>query len=204
MLSALGTLTHDPSLAAITLMIRLAALAEAVGLRHAQQRAAQAAAARTATERLRSLTHPPTRSPQGGLAAPAHERWRSWQRWASQPSRMPGSRYRKATKRPRRTSRAHHPSAALQCRSDVGPPGSVQAAPPTHLSAAERRGHQGWLGGWEAGGGGRRFRLGTTRPASARLASASSVGGHGWQRQPLRIARPTSFVPAPCRVVRSS
>jgi len=28
MLSALGTLTHDPSLAAITLMIRLAALAQ--------------------------------------------------------------------------------------------------------------------------------------------------------------------------------
>ncbi len=58
--SALGTVSHDPSMAAITLVIRLAALAETVAdLRRAQRHAAQAAAARTAAERLRSLTHPP-------------------------------------------------------------------------------------------------------------------------------------------------
>ncbi|MGE5287656.1 MAG: hypothetical protein ACM3ML_10720 [Micromonosporaceae bacterium] len=57
LLSALGVATHDPSMWTITLVLRLAALTEAVAdLRQTQQHAAQAAAARTAAERLRSVT----------------------------------------------------------------------------------------------------------------------------------------------------
>ncbi len=69
MLSALGVVTHDPSLMAITLVIRLAALADAVAdLRHVQQHAAQAAAAKTAAERLRFLARPRTEPPPRGPA----------------------------------------------------------------------------------------------------------------------------------------
>ncbi len=55
---------HSRSASAVTLVIRLAALAETIAdLRQIQQRAAQAAAARTAAERLRSLTRPHTEPP---------------------------------------------------------------------------------------------------------------------------------------------
>src|SRR5260370_29011778 len=76
LLSALGTVTHDESLTAITLLIRLATLAEAVAdLRHVQRHAAQAAAARTAAERLRAATShytaPPRRRPAQTRPRPA-------------------------------------------------------------------------------------------------------------------------------------
>jgi hypothetical protein len=64
LLSALGAVTHDESLTAVILLIRLAALAEAVAdLRHVQRYAAQAAAARTAAERLRAAASPSTVPP---------------------------------------------------------------------------------------------------------------------------------------------
>jgi hypothetical protein len=59
LLSALAFLTGDRSMAPIMLITRLAALAEAVAeLRHAQQHAAQAAAALRAAEHLHAATHP--------------------------------------------------------------------------------------------------------------------------------------------------
>lgn len=75
LLSALGTLTHDPATTAITLVIRLAALAETVAvLRHAQRHAAQAAAARIASQRLRAAAGPQTQPPPRG---PGHPRPRT-------------------------------------------------------------------------------------------------------------------------------
>jgi hypothetical protein len=66
LLSALGMVTGDRTPAAIALILRLAALAEAIAdLRHAQQRAAQAAAARTAAERLRAAASPAAPPPAG-------------------------------------------------------------------------------------------------------------------------------------------
>lgn len=53
MLSRAAMLSHDPTAAQAALIVQLAALAEAViELRQAQQRAAQAAAARRAAEHL--------------------------------------------------------------------------------------------------------------------------------------------------------
>ena len=61
LLSALGMVTGDRTPTAIALILRLAALAETIAdLRHLQQRAAQAAAARTAAERLRAAASPHT------------------------------------------------------------------------------------------------------------------------------------------------
>jgi hypothetical protein len=75
LLSALGTTTRDESLTAITLLIRLAALAEAVvDLRHVQRHAAQAAAARTAAERLRAAASPHPAPPR---REPTHTRPRT-------------------------------------------------------------------------------------------------------------------------------
>jgi hypothetical protein len=67
LLSAAASVSGDPTLAQITLVTRLAALAEDIaGLREAQRHAAQAAAARQAAERLHAarctrITPPPTR-----------------------------------------------------------------------------------------------------------------------------------------------
>jgi hypothetical protein len=68
LIGALACTARDPALAPLVLIIRLAALAEAVAeLRDAQERAAQAAAARGAAERLHALArpapaaHPPAR-----------------------------------------------------------------------------------------------------------------------------------------------
>ncbi len=73
LLSAAAYLTHDPALRAIALVARLAAVAEAVAdLRRAQQHAAQAAAAKTAAERLRSAAGVRTVTQSNGPAqAPA-------------------------------------------------------------------------------------------------------------------------------------
>jgi hypothetical protein len=74
-LSALAYLTGDRALAPIVLITRLAALAEAVAeLRDTQQHAAQAAAARTAAERLHAAARPawpaqPRTAPRAGTAA---------------------------------------------------------------------------------------------------------------------------------------
>jgi hypothetical protein len=58
-LSAYAYLTHDRTLTPIVLIIKLAALAEAIAeLREAQQHAAQAAAARAAAERLYAAARP--------------------------------------------------------------------------------------------------------------------------------------------------
>ena len=55
LLSAFAFLTADPSFRPLVLITRLAALAEAIaGLRHSQQRAAQAASALSAAQRLRA------------------------------------------------------------------------------------------------------------------------------------------------------
>jgi hypothetical protein len=78
LISAYASLTGDRSLAPVVLLLRLAALAEAVAeLRDAQQRAAQAAAARAAAERLYAATRPapafpapaPRPDPQASTAA---------------------------------------------------------------------------------------------------------------------------------------
>jgi hypothetical protein len=69
LLSAFAFITADPSLRPLVLITRLAALAEAVaGLRQSQQRAAQAASALSAAQRLRAAagTHA---MPTGGNAA---------------------------------------------------------------------------------------------------------------------------------------
>jgi hypothetical protein len=72
LIGAVGYLTSDPAAAAIVLIIRLAALAEAVAeLRDAQQRAAQAAAARAAAEQLHALACPaPAARPPARHRAP--------------------------------------------------------------------------------------------------------------------------------------
>jgi hypothetical protein len=80
MIGALAHLTDDRTLAPLLLILRLAALAEAVaGLRAAQQRAAQATAARTAARRLHAAAAAP------GPAAPPRERPR-----APAPARLAG------------------------------------------------------------------------------------------------------------------
>ena len=64
LLSAAAFVTGDPTLTAAAFIARLGALAEAVAdLRQAQQRAAQAVAARTAAERLRAATRVPMPTP---------------------------------------------------------------------------------------------------------------------------------------------
>ncbi len=74
-MSAFAYLTSDRTLMPVILITRLAALAEAVaGLRESQQRAAQAAAALAAAERLHAaarpaLATPPTRPHAASLAA---------------------------------------------------------------------------------------------------------------------------------------
>jgi len=73
LISAYAYLTGDRTLTPVVLLVRLAALAEAVAeLRESQQRAAQAAAALRAAQHLRTATRPasPTRPP-GRPAAPA-------------------------------------------------------------------------------------------------------------------------------------
>lgn len=69
LLSAYGHLTSDPSFRPIVLITRLAALAEAIGaLRQTQERAAQAASALSAAERL----HAAERSYAGSAAGDRH------------------------------------------------------------------------------------------------------------------------------------
>jgi hypothetical protein len=66
LISAHAYLTGDPALTPVVLLVRLAALAEAVAeLRHSQQRAAQAAAALRAARHIRTAARsaPPTRPP---------------------------------------------------------------------------------------------------------------------------------------------
>ena len=66
LISAYAYLTGDPALTPVVLLVRLAALAEAVAvLRHSQQRAAQAAAALRAARHIRTAARPapPTRPP---------------------------------------------------------------------------------------------------------------------------------------------
>jgi len=66
LLSAYEYLTHDPSFRPIVLIVRLAALVEAIGaLRETQGCAAQAAAAFGAAERLRVAEEPYAMSPTG-------------------------------------------------------------------------------------------------------------------------------------------
>jgi hypothetical protein len=70
LISAYAYLTADRTLAPIVLLIRLAALAEAVAeLRESQQRAAQAAAALRAARHLRTATRPTPTRPPGRPAA---------------------------------------------------------------------------------------------------------------------------------------
>jgi hypothetical protein len=71
LISAYAYLTGDRALTPIMLLVRLAALAEAVvELRESQQRAAQAAAALGAARHLRTATRPPATRPPGRPAAP--------------------------------------------------------------------------------------------------------------------------------------
>jgi len=78
LLSALGMVTSDRTPTAIALILRPAALAETIAdLRQLQQRAAQAAAARTAAERLRAAASPNT-------APPTRERRQNRPRTAAQ------------------------------------------------------------------------------------------------------------------------
>ena len=59
LIGMLAYLNRDPALMPLVLITRLAALVEAVAeLRHAQQHATQAAAARTAAERLHAASRP--------------------------------------------------------------------------------------------------------------------------------------------------
>jgi len=69
-LSAAASVTGDPLIAQLRLILQLAALAEAViDLRTAQQHAAQASAARTAAERLYAARRPYTAPPASGVRA---------------------------------------------------------------------------------------------------------------------------------------
>ena len=72
LISAYAFLTEDRTLTPIVLLVRLAALAEAVAeLRQSQQRAAQAAAALRAARHLRTATRPaPAGRPPGRPATP--------------------------------------------------------------------------------------------------------------------------------------
>ena len=71
LISAYAYLTGDRTLTPVVLLVRLAALAEAVAeLRESQQRAAQAAAAHRAAQHLRTATRPPATRPPGRPAAP--------------------------------------------------------------------------------------------------------------------------------------
>jgi len=71
LISAYAYLTGDRTLTPVVLLVRLAALAEAVAeLRESQQRAAQAAAALRAAQHLRTATRPPATRPPGRPAAP--------------------------------------------------------------------------------------------------------------------------------------
>ena len=66
LISAYAHLTGDRTLTPVVLLVRLAALAEAVAeLRESQQRAAQAAAALRAARHLRTATRPPAARPPG-------------------------------------------------------------------------------------------------------------------------------------------
>ena len=70
LVSAYAYLTGDRTLTPVVLLVRLAALAEAVAeLRESQQRASQAAAALRAARHLRSATTPPATRPPGRPAA---------------------------------------------------------------------------------------------------------------------------------------
>ncbi len=69
LLAAAAFVTSDPTLTAVAFIARLGAHAEAVAdLRQAQQRAAQAVAARTAAERLRAAAGAPMQTPPYGPA----------------------------------------------------------------------------------------------------------------------------------------
>jgi hypothetical protein len=70
-ISAYAYLTGDRTLTPVVLLVRLAALAEAIAeLRESQQHAAQAAAALRAARHLRTATRPTTTRPPGRAAAP--------------------------------------------------------------------------------------------------------------------------------------
>jgi hypothetical protein len=72
LISAYGHLTGDRMLTPVVLLVRLAALAEAVAeLRQSQQRVAQAAVALRAARHLQSATTPPATLPPGRPVSPA-------------------------------------------------------------------------------------------------------------------------------------
>ncbi len=74
LISAYAYLTGDRTLTPVVLLVKLAALAEAIAeLRESQQRAAQAAAALRAARHLRTATRPPTRPPGRPATATTHQ-----------------------------------------------------------------------------------------------------------------------------------
>jgi hypothetical protein len=74
-ISAYAYLTHDRTFAPLVLIIRLAALAEAIAeLRQTQQRAAQAAAALRAARHLDAISRQTAPAPPGSAAEPAPEK----------------------------------------------------------------------------------------------------------------------------------
>ena len=80
LIGAVAYLARDPALMPLVLITRLAALAEAVAeLRHAQQHATQAAAARTAAQRLHAAA-----GPAPGAQQPANPRPRTAAQLADQ------------------------------------------------------------------------------------------------------------------------
>ena len=112
LLAAFAFITSDPSFRPIVLITRLAALAEAVAvLRQSQQRAAQAASALSAAERLTPPRGPSARLPARNGALPAAR-----PRWQAPDSRCRHDRFRRTPPPPapkrRRRAPGHHADAA--------------------------------------------------------------------------------------------
>ena len=146
LISAYAYLTGDRTLTPIVLLVRLAALAEAVAeLRESQQRAAQAAAALRAARHLRTATRPPATRPPGRPAArPPHHRHRNphgparppppdWPSSAS-PARPGPAGPHQASPDPARTTRRHD---GHRHHGHADPPGKPRAAQQRPVGTAQ-------------------------------------------------------------------
>ena len=154
LISAYAYLTGDRALTPVVLLVRLAALAEAVAeLRESQQRAAQAAAALRAARHLRTATRPAPRHPAARQARHGHHTIRAETRAAP-----PGHRRRAGPAQLPRPA----PAPSARTRPARTPPGRPAATTATATTAT--RPHPV-----------NRAQRSSTRPGSVRWADAAST-----------------------------
>ena len=133
-MSAFAYLTSDRTLMPVILITRLAALAEAVaGLRESQQRAAQAAAALAAAERLHAaarpaLATPPTRPHAASLAATSFRRLASYHPAPQSPHQASTARTSLLHGRPADRDHPGRAAPPAEIRNPMAPTGT--ASPP--------------------------------------------------------------------------